>query len=106
VEPRIMGVTEAVRNFRSVIDDVVDSQRSVVLIRDSRPQAVLITYEAYARFQRLQEERERDVLSRFDRLVAKMASRHGDFSDDEVAADVEIARQEVADLVQGKVGSR
>jgi prevent-host-death family protein len=90
---RIIGVTELQRRFRAIFDHVAKENVPYVLTRGSRPEAALIPYEEYLRFQELQEEQ---VLARFDRLVARMAEQNASFSEEEVAADVAAARAELA----------
>jgi prevent-host-death family protein len=89
---RIIGVTELQRRFRSVFDQVVKRNTPYVLTRGSRPEAALISYEEYLRYQAL---REQDVLARFDRLVARMAEQSATFSEEEVTADVTAALSEL-----------
>ena len=82
---KIIGVTELQRRFRSVFDQVVKRNTPYVLTRGSRPEAALISYEEYLRYQAL---REQDVLARFDRLMAHMAEQSATFGEEEVATDV------------------
>jgi prevent-host-death family protein len=89
---RIIGVTELQRRFRAIFDQVAKGNVPYVLTRGSRPEAALISYEEYRRFQALQEQQ---VLARFDRLVARMAEQNADISEEEVAADVAAARAEL-----------
>jgi prevent-host-death family protein len=89
---KIIGVTELQRNFRSVFDEVAKENVPYVLTRGSRPEVAMIPYEDYLRFQALQEE---TALARFDALTARMAARNGEFTDEEIAADVEQARDEL-----------
>jgi prevent-host-death family protein len=89
---RIIGVTELQRRFRAIFDQVAKGNVPYVLTRGSRPEAALISYEEYRRFQALQEEQ---VLARFDRLVARMAEQNAAISEEEVAADVAAARAEL-----------
>ena len=91
---RIIGVTELQRRFRSVFDQVAKKNVPYVLTRGSRPEAALIPYEEYLRFQALQEEQ---VLARFDQLVARMAEQNVAVSEEEVAADVATAMAELRD---------
>jgi prevent-host-death family protein len=91
---RIIGVTELQRRFRSVFDRVVKENVPYVLTRGSRPEAALIPYEDFLRFQALKEQ---DVLARFDRLVARMAEQNAAVSEEQVAADVAAARAELDD---------
>jgi PHD/YefM family antitoxin component YafN of YafNO toxin-antitoxin module len=64
-----------------------------VLTRGSRPEAVLISYEEFLRFQTLQEQ---EVLANYDRLSARLAQQNAAMSDEEVAADVTSALAEVS----------
>jgi prevent-host-death family protein len=88
---RIIGVTELQRRFRSVFDQVSEENVAYVLTRGSRPEAALIAYEEYLRFQALQE---RDVMVRFDQLVARMAEQNAALDEKEVAADIDAALSE------------
>ena len=87
----IIGVTELQRRFRAVFDDVAKKHVPYVLTRGSRPEAVLISYEEFMRFQALQEQ---EVLANFDRLSARLAQQNAALDDDEVAADVAAALAE------------
>ena len=89
---RIIGVTELQRRFRSVFDQVVKQNTPYILTRGSRPEAALISYEEFLRYQAL---REQDVLARFDRLVAHMAEQSAAVSEEEVATDVTAALSEL-----------
>ena len=91
---RIIGVTELQRRFRSVFDEVVKKRVPYVLTRGSRPEAALISYEEFMRFQALQEQ---DVLARFDRLMTRMAEQNAAISDEEAAADVAAVLAELND---------
>jgi prevent-host-death family protein len=89
---RIIGVTELQRRFRSVFDRVAKDNVPYILTRGSRPEAALIPYEEYLRFQALQEQQ---VLARFDHLMARMAEQNASISEEEVSADVAAARAEM-----------
>lgn len=91
---KIIGVTELQRRFRTIFDEVVNRHIPYVLTRGSRPQAVLISYEDYLRFQELQEQ---EVITRFDQLVARMAQQQADVDEAEVADDVAAALAELDD---------
>ena len=62
------------------------------LARGSRPKAALIPYDEYLRFQTLKEQ---DVVDRFDRLVARIADQNAAITEEEVAADVATALDEL-----------
>jgi prevent-host-death family protein len=88
---KIIGVTELQRRFRAIFDEVVSKKTPVVLTRGSRPEAVLISYQDYLRFQ---EIRESEVLARFDQVWDRLAESNATYSDEEIAADIEAARRE------------
>ncbi|MBE0410375.1 MAG: type II toxin-antitoxin system Phd/YefM family antitoxin [Anaerolineales bacterium] len=88
---KIIGVTELQRRFRSVFDEVVRKRTPFVLTRGSRPEAVLISYQDYLRFQELQES---EVLARFDQVWDHLADVNDGYSDEEIAADIKAARRE------------
>jgi hypothetical protein len=53
-----------------------------------------LTLEDYLRFQALQEQ---EILARFDALTERMSERSAEFTDEEVAAEVEATRSEIAE---------
>jgi prevent-host-death family protein len=85
----IIGVTELQRKFRSVFNEVVSKRIPVILTRGSRPEAVLISYEDYLRFQQTQES---EVLARFDTVWNRLAKVNANIIEDELAADIKSAR--------------
>ena len=89
---RIIGVTDLQRQFRPVFDEVVKDGQTYILTRGSRPEAALISYTDFQRFQQLQEEQ---VIDRFERLLARMAQQNAGFSDEEIEADLQAADAEV-----------
>ncbi len=87
---KIIGVTELQRKFRPFFDGVVRKRTALILTRGSRPEAVLIPYEDYVRYQQMQES---EVLARFDQVWERLAAVNVEFSEDEIAADIRAARQ-------------
>ena len=87
---QIIGVTELQRKFRSFFESVVSKHTPLVLTRGSRPEAVLISYEDYLRFQQMQEN---EVLAHFDQVWKRLAEVNARFSDDEIIADIQAARK-------------
>jgi prevent-host-death family protein len=83
-------VTELQRKFRPFFESVVRKRIPLILTRGSRPEAVLIPYEDYVRFQQMQE---REVLARFDKVWDHLAELNAEFSEEEIAADIKAARQ-------------
>ncbi len=86
---QIIGVTELQRKFRAFFEGVVSKRIPLVLTRGSRPEAVLIPYEDYLRFQQMQES---EVLERFDKVWNRLAELNAAVGDDELAADIKAAR--------------
>ena len=86
----IVGVTEMQRQFRSFFDEVVRKRTPLILTRGSRPEAALISYDDYLRFQQMQES---EVLSHFDRAWNRLAKVNAEFDEAEIAADIKVARQ-------------
>lgn len=89
---KIIGVTELQRNFRAVFDEVARDNMPYVLTRGSRPEAAIISYNEFTQFLAWQEQA---VLAEFDKAMQRMAERNANYSDDEIAADVEQAIAEV-----------
>jgi prevent-host-death family protein len=88
---KIIGVTELQRKFRSFFESVVRKRTPLILTRGSRPEAVLISYEDYLRYQQMEES---EVLARFEKVWDRLAEVNASFSEDELAADIKSARQE------------
>lgn len=79
--------------MRSVLREVAESHISCVVTERDEPEAVLVPYDEYLRFQRLQRE---GIWERIERLRARMAEQNAGYSDEEIADDVEEARREIA----------
>lgn len=80
-------------NVRSVLREVVADHISCLVTEDDEPEAVLVPYEEYLQFQKLQKT---GVWERIERLRARMAEQNAHRSDEEIAADIEEARREIA----------
>jgi len=87
---KIIGVTELQRKFRPFFEGVVRKRTPLVLTRGSRPEAVLIPYEDYLRYQQMQES---EVLARFDKVWDRLAAVNTGFGEDEITTDIKAARQ-------------
>jgi prevent-host-death family protein len=86
---KIIGVTELQRKFRPLFESVVRKRIPLILTRGSRPEAVLIPYQDYLRYQQMQEG---EVLAQFDKVWERLAEVNAEFSEEEIAADVKAAR--------------
>jgi len=85
---RVIGVTDLQRRFRPIFDEVAHRGQSYILTRGSRPEAAMIPYKDFLRFQQLQEKQ---VLDCFDRLLVRMAQLNAAYSEAEVEADLRAA---------------
>lgn len=87
---KIIGVTELQRRFRPFFDEVVRKRIPLVLTRGSSPEAVLIPYEDYLKYQEWQEN---EVLARFDQVWNRLSELNASFSEEEIDKDIEIIRR-------------
>lgn len=92
MKQQIIGVTELQRQFRMVFDKVAKKGIPFILTRGSRPEAALIPYEEYLRYQAMNEP---DEQKRFELLMKRMQVLNENASEEEIEADIEAAIQEV-----------
>lgn len=85
---KMIRVPDLERSFRTIYDEVVREHVPYVVTEDSRPEAVLVSYEEFVKLQNLQEEK---ALSRFDELWNRMAERNAHFTDEEIQRDIDAA---------------
>jgi prevent-host-death family protein len=90
---KTIRTAELEQDLRSILREVAESHVSCVVTDQDEPEAVLVPYDEYLKFQKLQQE---GVWERIDRLRERMAKQNAGLTDEEIAADVEAARQEVA----------
>ncbi|HYN19473.1 MAG TPA: type II toxin-antitoxin system Phd/YefM family antitoxin [Thermoanaerobaculia bacterium] len=90
---KTIRTAELEQDLRSVLREVAESHVSCVVTDQDEPEAVLVPYDEYLKFQKLQQK---GVWERIDRLRERMAQQNAGLTDEEIAADVEAARQEVA----------
>ena len=88
---KIIGVTELQRRFRPFFDEVVRKKTPIILTRGSRPEAALISYEDYLRFQEMKES---ELLAHFDQVWERLSTLNAGYGDEEITADIEAARRE------------
>ncbi len=98
---KTMATAELEQCLQAVLDEMVRERVSVVLERDGQPQAALIPYAEYEAFLRFLESREL-ISGRFSEMLDRLAEQNAHISEEEVAADVEAAREEVAAMVRAQ----
>jgi prevent-host-death family protein len=91
---RIIGVTELQRRFRAVFDEVANDKVQYVLTRGSRPEAVLISYDEFLRWQAMQEQ---EILSDFDQLTERLARQNATIDEADLAIEIETACNELTE---------
>ncbi len=89
---KTITVAELRRRLRSVIEDVTKARVPYVLIRGSRAEAALVSYEDYRQLQFLHE---REAGFELDRLLERMRRVNANRTNDEVRKDVRRARAQV-----------
>ncbi len=82
---KVIGDIELERTVQAVLDDFVQQRVPYILARDNHPEAVIIPYDDFLRFQEYQQA----VYSRFDDLVRRMIDQNDKYSDDEISMDIE-----------------
>jgi prevent-host-death family protein len=90
---KTVAVAELGERFQAVLDEVAEDHLPYVVTRGQQPEAVLVPY---AEFQRLMKNSDEVVLRRFDEARARIRARTAQFTEEEIAADVEAARAELA----------
>jgi prevent-host-death family protein len=53
---KIIGITETRTQIKKIIDTISDKGESFIITRDSKPQAVIISYDNYLKTKELMEE--------------------------------------------------
>lgn len=89
---KTIGIADLQRQLRAVFEEVTGEGVEYVLTRSDQPEAVLIPYAEFAEFT---EWRERELVQEYDRAIKRLAEQNAQSSEEEVAADVEAALQEV-----------
>ena len=92
--PEVLDLKELEERPAEMVERVVRDRTEVILARNGRPEVALVSYEELVRLRQL-EERERNFLERWEQMRERMAALNDCYDDDEVAAEVEAARQEV-----------
>lgn len=92
---KTIAVAELERCLQSVLDEVTRERTPYVVERDGQPEAALIPHVEYEAFLRFQQARAL-ISERFDQMLDRLAEQNAHYSEQEAAADVEAAREEVA----------
>lgn len=90
MNPQFVRSTDIQRNFKRVLAKLHASNEPVVVLRDSVPEAVMLTY---AEYQVLSEFRKQEVRARMEEVWEEMRKRNANISDKELNADIERAKR-------------
>jgi prevent-host-death family protein len=91
---KTIQASELPQRIDELLDEVARNGVQYIVARDNGPEAALISYESLLRLQQL-EHHEQQVRERWARARAELATLNAGYSEEEVAADVESAREEV-----------
>jgi len=86
---QMVSVTDVQRNFKNILDNLVPKNPTLV-IRDSTPRAVILSFEEYKRLTQLEREALKKEISMVMDVLSK---KNAKFSDEEINRDIEYARK-------------
>ncbi len=86
---QLISTTELQRNFRKVLANLHDSEVPVVVLRDSKPAAVMLKFAEYQRLLTLEKN---TLKKHMESILSHLEKTNEKISDDEVNADIMQAR--------------
>ena len=89
---RTIEVSDLEQNLTHVLEEAAGKRLPYVLTRENQPDLVLLPYERYIRYLRLDAT---GVEEAFDQLLEKMARVNARYSEEEVEADLIEATREI-----------
>lgn len=103
--PSPVSATEAKNSFGAILARVVDGDEEVVVERQGKPKAVIISFAEYQKVQELREqERRRDALKQLHALRDSIGDRNADMTDDEIEAFAQEVRDEAISALIARQG--
>ena len=81
-----------------------DLKEPVILEKEGKPVAVILSFEEYRRLQQVaasEEQRRQDAWRRLNKLLAEVHSRTSQYSSEEIEAEITAAYNEVRELRYG-----
>jgi prevent-host-death family protein len=83
--PKAVSATEAKNRLGALLGYVVDQRDEVIVERQGKPRAVLISFTAFEELQSLREQKRRaDALEDLRRLRDRVSDRNHDLSEDKI----------------------
>ena len=98
--PKAVSATEAKNRLGALLGDVIDRDAEVIIERQGRPKAVIMSFAAYQEVQALREDKRRAAaLEQLRQLEKRIAARNQDLTEEEaISLADQIAHQIVDDL--------
>lgn len=87
---QFVRTTDIQRNFKKILEKLHATNDPVVVLRDSVPQAVMLSYSEY---QRISEMEKQLITTRFEKVWKEMAKHNANVSDEELNRDIEEAKR-------------
>lgn len=88
---KIIGITQFQRNIKKNIDTMLESGNSLILTRDSKPEAVISSFKEYQRLKQAEEQLKRE---QFGKLVDSIRTRNKNIPEEELERDIKMAEKE------------
>lgn len=86
---QMVSVTDVQRNFKSILDNLV-SQNPTLILRDSAPEAVLLSFEEYKRLANLEKKLLKNEIFT---IMQDLAVKNKEISFEELDKDIEYAKK-------------
>ena len=89
MDTQMVTVTQIQRNFKHILDNLVPNSPTLI-IRDSIPEAVILSFEEYKRFINLDKE----ILKKeMFAIMADVHEKNKHFTDEEIDRDIKYAKK-------------
>ena len=103
--PSPVSASEAKNSFGAILARVVDGGEEVVVERQGRPRAVIISFAEYQKVQEPREqERRRGMWEQLEVLRKSVSERNADMSDEEIEASAQEVRDEAISALIARQG--
>lgn len=87
---QFVRTTDIQRNFKAVLAKLHAANEPLVVMRDSVPEAVMLSYAEYRRISDIDKQL---ITARFEKMWKEIGKRNTNVSDAELDADIERAKQ-------------
>lgn len=88
----IVSTTELQRNIKKVLEKLNSSTEPLLVVRDSEPTAVMLSYSEYKRLSGFEKE---ILKEKMRKILEERSIRYKNVSDKELNADIEEARRAI-----------